>query len=62
MNKMVLQLRRHKDPFVAKDKPERHPMKDSPFLLYPLEEHAFAGEGNDYLCRRCQRPRALHRS
>lgn len=39
---------------------DKHPLAGSKFLDAPLEKHEFEGSGNDFLCTRCQRPRALH--
>lgn len=36
-------------------------MADSSFLTAPLSAHAFVPDpADDYRCRRCRRPRALH--
>lgn len=38
-----------------------NPLAGSSFLIYPLEGHAFAVDPrDDYRCRLCHRPRALH--
>lgn len=34
----------------------------STFLAFPLEKHLFVGNGNEWLCLLCNRPRALHRN